>query len=138
MRAFSYGYNLPPCQGTCYKEAPLVTDLSATPTGTQLVCWSPPSSMILPCSSSSSSSRMRNNALPGHDPHTVGRRPSLVISTISKLSRTDRLESQGQPKDQNLDVYAFLPHPRSPHHILCQFSNIPEPLSKAESPPKKP
>ena len=45
------------------------------------------------------------NALPGHDPHTVGRTLAGHLNYFKTV--TDRLESQGQLKDQNLDIYAF-------------------------------
>ena len=44
-----------------------------------------------------------------------------------KTVTVDRLETQGQPKDQNLDVYAFLPHstqtrtPLVPIFLICPF-----------------
>ena len=75
--------SLYPCQGTCYKEAALVTDSSATPTSTQFVWWSPPS----PSSSSPAAAEVLGCAthcvvmIPTHS----GTGLALVISTISKL-----------------------------------------------------
>ena len=117
--------SLYPCQGTCYKEAALVTDSSATPTGTQFVWWSPPS----PSSSSPAAAEVLGCAT-----HCVVMIPTQWDGPRAghlnyfKTVTADRLETQGQLKDQNLDVYAFLPHSTHPLLIisLALHSNFSE------------
>ena len=111
--------SLYPCQGTCYKEAALVTDSSATPTGTQFVWWSPPS----PSSSSPAAAEVLGCAthcvvmIPTHS----GTGLALVISTISKLPQwTDYRDSRSAEGSEfgRLRIFVSL-DPSSPHHIPC-------------------
>ena len=125
VRAFSYGYNLPlplsgnmlqgsgPCHG-------LQCDTNQYPVR---VVVTPLTLLLLPCSSRSS--RMRY-ALRGHDPHTQWDGPRAGHLNYFKTATVDRLETQGQLKDQNLDVYAFLSHSTHPLLItsLAQNSNF--------------